>query len=106
MWRTLRECLVSRRSFGVLAAGQKDASIPHSSLLFEGDWLDLCKQPHLLSLLGHAARPCLGRCESVHQIRPKTAGASQPTGPDSITGLRSRISLSSGTSLLPQHVRE
>ncbi|CAE7559216.1 ABCC2 [Symbiodinium sp. CCMP2592] len=37
----------------VLLLGQKDASIPHSSLLFEGDWLDLCKQPHLLSLLGH-----------------------------------------------------
>ncbi|CAE7526422.1 Abcc2 [Symbiodinium sp. KB8] len=37
----------------VLLLGQKDASVPHSSLLFDGDWLDLCKQPHLLSLLGH-----------------------------------------------------
>ncbi|CAE7220665.1 abcC8, partial [Symbiodinium sp. CCMP2456] len=54
-----------------LAAGQKDASIPHSSLLFEGDWLDLCKQPHLLSLLGHATRPCLDSCGSVRQMHQK-----------------------------------
>ena len=67
-----------RGSFLILAAGQKDASVPHSSLLFDGDWLDLCKQPHLLSLLGHVARPCTDAS--------KTAGANQSIGPDPIRG--------------------
>ncbi|CAE7573137.1 ABCC1 [Symbiodinium natans] len=39
----------------VLLLGQKDVSTQQSSLLFDGDWLDLCKHPDLLSLLGHVA---------------------------------------------------
>ena len=40
----------------VLLLGQKDSSsTSESSLLFSGDWLELRKQPDLLSLLGHTA---------------------------------------------------